>query len=149
MEISLLYGAFECQKGALKFYYYYYWFISLLLTSSLQEEQFAGILKDLRELSDACNSEKNNMQHPENPHIISKETVWLVLFLVAIVDQFSVWIQRPGKRVDLRTAKYLLFVFFFYRFPCQHTVAESESCTYVISLFLHQICFPCTPDNNG
>lgn len=45
------------------------------ITVYLQEEQFAGMLKDLRQLSDACNSGQNNMLHPEKAHIISSETV--------------------------------------------------------------------------
>ncbi|KAF1395558.1 hypothetical protein PFLUV_G00012770 [Perca fluviatilis] len=35
------------------------------------EEQFADLLKDLHQLSEAYNSGQNNMQHPEKPHINS------------------------------------------------------------------------------
>ncbi|KAM9856887.1 disabled homolog 2-interacting protein isoform 2-T2 [Aulostomus maculatus] len=35
------------------------------------EEQFAGLMKDLQQLSEASNSGQNNMQHPEKPHINS------------------------------------------------------------------------------
>uniref|UniRef100_UPI0037E85930 RAS protein activator like-3 isoform X2 n=1 Tax=Semicossyphus pulcher TaxID=241346 RepID=UPI0037E85930 len=35
------------------------------------EEQFAGLLKDLHKLSEAYNSDQNNIQHPEKPHINS------------------------------------------------------------------------------
>ncbi|XP_029365214.1 RAS protein activator like-3 isoform X2 [Echeneis naucrates] len=35
------------------------------------EEQFAGLLKDLNQLSEAYNSGQNNLQHPAKPHINS------------------------------------------------------------------------------
>ncbi|XP_062244446.1 ras/Rap GTPase-activating protein SynGAP isoform X2 [Platichthys flesus] len=35
------------------------------------EEQFAGLLRDLHQLSEASNSGQNNIQHPEKPHINS------------------------------------------------------------------------------
>lgn len=35
------------------------------------EEQFAGLMKDLHQLSEAYNSGQNNIQHPEKPHINS------------------------------------------------------------------------------
>nr|XP_046258714.1 disabled homolog 2-interacting protein isoform X2 [Scatophagus argus] len=35
------------------------------------EEQFAGLMKDLQQLSEAYNSGPNNVQHPEKPHINS------------------------------------------------------------------------------
>ncbi|XP_040002433.1 disabled homolog 2-interacting protein isoform X2 [Xiphias gladius] len=35
------------------------------------EEQFAGLLRDLNQLSEAYNSGQNNIQHPEKPHINS------------------------------------------------------------------------------
>ncbi|XP_067440370.1 ras GTPase-activating protein nGAP isoform X3 [Thunnus thynnus] len=35
------------------------------------EEQFAGLMKDLHQLSEAYNSGQNNVQHPEKPHINS------------------------------------------------------------------------------
>ncbi|XP_041640111.1 disabled homolog 2-interacting protein isoform X2 [Cheilinus undulatus] len=35
------------------------------------EEQFAGLLKDLHQLTEAYNSGQNNTQHPEKPHINS------------------------------------------------------------------------------
>ncbi|XP_041789150.1 RAS protein activator like-3 isoform X2 [Chelmon rostratus] len=35
------------------------------------EEQFAGLLKDLHQLSEAYNSDQNNIQHPAKPHINS------------------------------------------------------------------------------
>ncbi|XP_035492249.1 disabled homolog 2-interacting protein isoform X2 [Scophthalmus maximus] len=36
------------------------------------EEQFAGLLRDLHQLSEASNSGQNKIQHPEKPHINSK-----------------------------------------------------------------------------
>ncbi|XP_044044668.1 ras/Rap GTPase-activating protein SynGAP isoform X2 [Siniperca chuatsi] len=36
------------------------------------EEQFAGLLRDLHQLSEAYNSGQNNMQHPEKPRVNSK-----------------------------------------------------------------------------
>ncbi|XP_070711940.1 disabled homolog 2-interacting protein isoform X2 [Pempheris klunzingeri] len=35
------------------------------------EEQFAGLLKDIQQLTEAYHSGQNNMQHPEKPHINS------------------------------------------------------------------------------
>lgn len=37
----------------------------------LQEEQFADLVRDLRQLSEAYNSGQNHIQHPERPHVNS------------------------------------------------------------------------------
>lgn len=44
---------------------------SRLFSMCYQEEQFAGLLKDLHQLSEAYNSDQNNIQHPAKPHINS------------------------------------------------------------------------------
>ncbi|XP_010732418.3 RAS protein activator like-3 isoform X1 [Larimichthys crocea] len=36
---------------------------------NILEEQFAGLLKDLHQLSETCNKAQNNIQHPEKPRI--------------------------------------------------------------------------------
>ncbi|KAG8015052.1 Disabled-like protein 2-interacting protein [Nibea albiflora] len=38
---------------------------------NILEEQFAGLLKDLHQLSETCNKAENNIQHPEKPQINS------------------------------------------------------------------------------
>ncbi|TKS69275.1 Disabled -like protein 2-interacting protein [Collichthys lucidus] len=38
---------------------------------NILEEQFAGLLKDLHQLSETCNKAQNNIQHPEKPRINS------------------------------------------------------------------------------
>lgn len=41
----------------------------------LQEEQFAGLLRDLNQLTEAYNSGQNNSQHPEKAPINSNWTL--------------------------------------------------------------------------
>lgn len=40
-----------------------------------QEEQFADLMRELHQLSEAYNSGQNNTQHPEKPHINSSWTL--------------------------------------------------------------------------